>query len=80
MGVQSKLLHAAWQLPCVQVPAIREKLTTTAFSAEEGALTSWVLAGVSGSRSSRPGSDMVVAMAWIQLFQRAPASQIEPQI
>lgn len=43
---------------------------------------SWVLAGVSGEPELEawPGSDMVAVMAWIQLFQRALAGQIEPQI
>lgn len=34
-GEQSKLLHAARQFPCVQVPGIGERLTTTALSPEE---------------------------------------------
>lgn len=36
IGEQSKLLHAGQQLPCVRVPGIRERLTTTALSTEQG--------------------------------------------
>lgn len=60
MGEQSKFLHAAEQLLCVQVPGIRERLTTTALSTEEGGFN---VPGAGGS--VRRAGARGLALTWL---------------